>query len=124
MPPRKQVVPQTFEKVQWVAVATDVRNYQFCLLSDFIECHTFEEVRWAYGKLLYTDVPKQESLSDLSNAQAFKKGKGKWWLYHQSLRNNWDYSELECLIIQRNILKVKDKIAMAGEMLRLAKIVL
>ena len=96
MPPRKQVVPQTFEKVQWVAVATDVRNYQFCLLSD----------------------------CDLSNAQAFKKGKGKWWLYHQSLRNNWDYSEIECLIIQQNILKVKDKIAMAGEMLKLAKIVL
>ena len=68
---------------------------------------TFEKVRWVYGKLLYTDVPKQELLSDLSNAQAFKKGKGKWWLCHQSLRNNWDYSELECLIIQQKHSKSK-----------------
>ena len=84
MPPRKQVVPQTFEKEQWVAVATDVRNYQFCLLSD----------------------------CDLSNAQAFKKGKSKWTLStdvpnHQFLHDNWDYSELECLIIQQKHSKSK-----------------
>ena len=109
---------------------------------------TFEKVRWVYGKPLYTDVPKQELLSDLSNAQAFKKGKTKWTLStevpnHQSfLRDNRDYSELECLLIQQNILKVEerlrilnvpriprsytleDKIAMTGRMLKLAEIVL
>ena len=58
------------------------------------------------------------------------------------LRDNRDYSELECLIIQQNILKVEvrlrilnfpriprsytleDKIAMTGRILKLAKIIL
>ena len=57
------------------------------------------------------------------------------------LRDNQDYSELECLIIQQNILRVEvrlrilnvpriqssntseDKIAMTGRMLKLAKTV-